>query len=188
MARFLSDEYDYARLSFADPLRVLERAFYEQIGADSGFGSLDKEDHLENEAGVSNVTRRRVLQTLGTEWGRQCIDPDIWVKIARKRIGELNGLYDCVVIDDVRFLNEYTAIRELGGEVWNIHRPDAGNLDTYHVSEGALNGNLFDRYILNDSTVTQLLARAENALFGLSHYAGPTKAEAQARHGDIYII
>lgn len=186
MARFLSDEYGYARVSFADPLRELEGLFYTLIGA-RGLYLDDKEALIQNEAGIPDVTRRKTLQTLGTEWGRHCIHPEVWVRIAMLQVGVHFDADECVVIDDVRFVNEYAAIKQLGGEVWTIRRPQADvPPSAKHLSEGALDGHLPDRGILNDSTVTQLLARAEEALINTSHYAGPTKAEVMARHGDIY--
>lgn len=175
VARFLSDEYGYVRVSFADPLRELEELFYKLIGA-TGLYMDDKEAAIENMAGIPNVTRRKVLQTLGTEWGRTCIHPEVWVRAALLKIGELFDAGESVVIDDVRFVNEYTAIRQLGGEVWTVHRPQTEvPPSAKHVSEGALDGYLSDRYLRNDSTVTQLLARAEEALINTSHYVGPTE-------------
>ena len=173
MARFLSDDYDYARVSFADPLRQLEGVFYTLIGA-RGLYLDDKEAAIQNDAGIPDVTRRKVLQTLGTEWGRTCIHPEVWVRAALHKIGQFFDNDESVVIDDVRFANEYAAIKQLGGEMWMVHRPDAvvpGSAS--HTSEGSLDGHLFDRYIVNNSTVTQLLARAEEALINTRHYCGP---------------
>lgn len=172
MARFLSDDYEYARVSFADPLRQLEGVFYTLIGA-RGLYLDDKEAPIENMAGIPNVTRRKVLQTLGTEWGRTCVHPEVWVRIALLNIGELFDAGETVVIDDVRFLNEYATIKQLGGEMWMINRPQSSVASSApHMSEGALTDQLFDRYILNDSTLTQLLARAEEALLNEGRHAG----------------
>lgn len=56
-----------------------------------------------------------LLQLLGTEWGRR-IDPDIWVKLAKIWIHSLPYQKDCVVIDDLRFRNEMSIIKEAFGD------------------------------------------------------------------------
>ena len=54
-----------------------------------------------------------------------------------------------VLIDDMRFPNEYHLIKELGGECWLIKRP--GNATTTsHPSEGGLDGYSFDRVLNNN--------------------------------------
>jgi hypothetical protein len=62
---------------------------------------------------------RRLLQLLGTEIGRQCIDENIWVN---KWLSVVHMADDDILIaDDVRFPNEIKAIRELNGTVLNIY-------------------------------------------------------------------
>ncbi len=68
------------------------------------------------------LTPRYAMQTLGTEWGRDCF-PDVWADLGIRRAQALPGT---VVITDCRFLNEAKAIIAAGGEVWRIVRPGAG--------------------------------------------------------------
>lgn len=81
------------------------------------------------------LTPRKMLQTLGTEWGRS-VSPNMWVERAimtakdilhfgyqyDRTIGitERKGSTDLVVISDGRFRNEILTVRELGGEVWKV--------------------------------------------------------------------
>ena len=65
---------------------------------------------------------RRLLQLLGTECGRECIGPDVWVDLWRRACIELPTDYDVYIIDDVRFLNEAAMIRELDGPVYEVRR------------------------------------------------------------------
>lgn len=59
------------------------------------------------------------LQILGTEWGRECIDKNIWVNCMYSFIKSINQNSDMffkdniVFIDDVRFLNELNMINSL---------------------------------------------------------------------------
>lgn len=63
-------------------------------------------------------TPRHAMQTLGTEWGRQLISPDFWVKLIEYEARH----HRKVVISDVRFPNEVDMIHRLNGEVALIDR------------------------------------------------------------------
>jgi len=69
------------------------------------------------------------MQTIGTEWGRNMIHPDIWVRAWEQSLPEDAD----VVVDDVRFPNEVAAIRRLGGDVIRICRD--GHEPGEHISE-----------------------------------------------------
>ncbi len=49
---------------------------------------------------------RRLLQTIGTEVGRDTVDKDVWIKAVQSR---MEGS-DIVISDDVRFMNESEAV------------------------------------------------------------------------------
>lgn len=104
---------------------------------------------------------RHMAQTLGTDWGRNLIDKDLWVNlvIAAKNRPNL------VVIDDVRFPNEFEAIKAEGGQVWRIYRPGQEPVND-HPSEGLLEGREFDEQIANDGSVGELEAKVIAALTG----------------------
>lgn len=104
---------------------------------------------------------RQLAQTLGTEWGRYLVDKDIWVKVLMNAPERPNLL----VIDDVRFENEYEAIKADGGQVWRITRPGV-EIATAHISEGALDGFEFDEEIINDGSYDDLEAKVKTALLG----------------------
>ena len=73
---------------------------------------LDKLEPIGCLTGAINT--RRLQQTLGTEWGRDLIGPDLWVDIWRRRVTA--PPLGPIVADDVRMLNEAAAVRSLGGE------------------------------------------------------------------------
>ena len=143
------------RVSFAAPLKRAVWNMLNDLGL-SGFRYVysDKEAIIP-ELGVS---ARHMMQTLGTEWGRACIHPDFWVMIARAETQLIMNDGGSVVIDDVRFANEATMIRELGGELWRIDRPSIA-YDGDHSSEGGLEDITPDRVIVNDGTIDQLLEK-----------------------------
>ena len=103
---------------------------------------------------------RRMLQLLGTEVGRRCWDEDVWVKHllrrveAQKRISGTSGPYG-VVITDVRFRNEFNALRAAGFLMIDVqapteflrikppengHTPFDGCCPYHHASERDLDG------------------------------------------------
>ncbi len=74
--------------------------------------------------GKKDAKGRRLLQLLGTECGRKCIDPNIWVDLwerATPAFGNTDGA-GVVIADDVRFDNELAAIHRLGGTVIEVRR------------------------------------------------------------------
>ena len=144
--------WDCERLSFADPLRIFSAQILSSLGYD-GFACLrDKKEEKITELGVSP---RQMMQTLGTEWGRSCIHPDLWVMVAAGAVQKQLKLGRNVVIDDVRFPNEAEMIRNLGGELWLVNRPGVV-YEGDHASEGALSEVEPDSLINNSGSLTQL--------------------------------
>ena len=94
--------------------------------------SRDREDGMQ-------ITRRIVMQLMGTEAMRNGLHLDIWVialELAIKR-GEY-AKYDYGLLTDCRFLNELNFVRRNGGKLVKIYRDgDATTLtdQTQHVSE-----------------------------------------------------
>lgn len=77
---------------------------------------------------------RVAMQTLGTEWGRECISPTLWVDAVRRQIEAWPSTK--YLITDVRFVNEAIMIRELGGVLIQVERPDAKTTEhSAHASE-----------------------------------------------------
>jgi hypothetical protein len=122
-----------AVLSFADPLRVMAMA----MGIDSKQLVLPELKHeVIPELGV---TPRHVLQSLGTEWGRKCIHPDVWVWAMQRQIerhvAEYHGSGDVLIfIDDCRFANEAQWILNHGGMLIEVER-DGVKYTGEHSSE-----------------------------------------------------
>lgn len=110
----------------------------------------------------AGVTPRYMMQTLGTEWGRNLIDPDLWVKaVMRDAVAAVANGY-AVAFADVRFPNEAQAIRDLDGIIIQIERPGTGG-DT-HVSEKGLPPELIDDTVVNDGTPQDLYNRVLDVL------------------------
>jgi len=95
------------------------------------------------------------MQTLGTEWGRSCVHPNLWEMLAES---QAKGLVDSgfsVIFDDVRFPNEAEMIHRLGGELWLVDRPGVV-YEGEHASEGALADVLPDVVVHNSGSLEHL--------------------------------
>ena len=136
-AKFLAGENGVV-LSFATPIKHMLRTL---VAHEYVFGSKKNEmTHL-------GVTGRVLLQTLGTEWGRETIDQDIWVKAMKHILTDtMFDEYHPVVIDDLRFENEAKMVRELGGEIWEIDRKNFTPANDNHISEAGVEN--VDRKVL----------------------------------------
>lgn len=95
---------------------------------------------------LSDKSGRELMQSLGTEWGRDIVHKDFWVTIASGKLERMLGappnstdtLQIKAVYDDVRFQNEVDMIRGYGGIVVHIERPllkTASDTTTNHASE-----------------------------------------------------
>lgn len=165
VARFLTAR-GCERISFADPLRSMVCSLLLDLGYDSGQAHdwlHDRKEQILPELGVSP---RHLLRTLGTEWGRDCVHPTLWLLIWHARISG----YSKVVVDDVRFPNEAESLRQRGGVLWRIDRPDHQRA-AEHRSDDALADWTFDRVIVNDGTLAELASQAEAAYHELSQKA-----------------
>lgn len=146
------------RYSFADPLRAMVRAGW---GVDAGdpYWQRHKEEPVSEFCGRS---LRHVLQTLGTEWGREHIHPDAWVRLAAD---ELATRGPGMVIADVRFGNEATWIRGVGGLLIHLTRPDAAAVRS-HASERGVAREPDEPLIVNDGCIEELYEAVHDIIHG----------------------
>ena len=116
IAQALVDRGLAQRVRFAGPLKdglVAMGLSREQVD-----GALkETPSHL-----LCGATPRHAMQTLGTEWGRNMIGPDVWVRLTMHRVDDLLASGVNVIIDDVRFDNEAEAIRERDGQLVTLVR------------------------------------------------------------------
>lgn len=151
-------DYSAASYAFADPL-------YAAVSVITGLSVADLQNRAtkERDLGWLPASPRRLLQTIGTEWGRETIHPMIWIMATLRRIDAERP--HLAVITDVRFENEAEAIHERGGAVWKIVRPGAGLAGDAgsHSSEAGIPDHLVDDEILNDGPLATLDQRLDEA-------------------------
>jgi hypothetical protein len=135
------------KLSFATPLKKMLATL---IGEDLVF---EKDKEIVHP--ILGKSTRYALQTLGTEWGRNLINPDIWANYLKHRIQYEIGINKIIIIDDVRFENEVKTVQDLGGTVIAINNPQLKTLSN-HESE-QLDLTKFDTFInnMNEASTTE---------------------------------
>ena len=156
VANVLKRRFGFKAVKFAGVLKAMTFVFLKSAGFDEEtvFRMIDGD--LKNIDSIGpGLSPRRVMQTLGTEWGRDCIAESIWTDLAVGQATTLNGAGSNVIIDDLRFPNEYDALVAKDFEIWKIVRP--GTIATTdHPSEGLLDHHEFDVVIENDGTLEDL--------------------------------
>ncbi len=166
----LERDHSFVSIKFADVLKRMIRVLLtEGMGISSTHARRYTDGDLkETVIPFFGVSCRHMMQTLGTDWGRALIKPTIWIDVAKARIQEQIDLGCSVVVDDMRFPNEYDAIVALGGTVIRVVRP--GLVDaTGHVSEGALDRHQFDLEMANNGSLEDWQRSAGWLVRRLSH-------------------
>jgi hypothetical protein len=154
LANLLAERYGLLHTSFAAPIREFTANL---LGGTLEQLEVEKESPI---AWLDGKTPRFIMQTMGTDWARQMVCHDIWVRVCMRKVSGAGR----AVISDVRFPNEAKAIRDAGGHVIRLHRWDGAKYDG-HISELPLNDSLIDCELTNDfDNPTELLNAAEAAL------------------------
>ncbi len=159
-ARHLLLSHDFITYSFAEPLKEMGEVLLAALGLtlDEIYEVYEGKEQVIHPIGV---TWRQLLQTLGTEWGRTHIHPDLWVMCAREFF-EQNRHCD-IVIDDVRFENEAALIREMGGVIIHVFRNT--DLVDDHSSERGIKPVAPDFVCTNEGSIDSFQSDLDNLVW-----------------------
>lgn len=187
-ANYLERCHGYKRQHIAEPLREMLRVLLRRFGmADELIDRYLTGELKEQVIPCLGVTSRSAQITLGTEWGREQVDTDLWARLWAHEV----SAFDRPMNDSVRFPNEEREIRSIGGAtiliaragthpvafkwgvvgkllyrcfgmMWGVHdseRTDRLNPD--YVLEN--NGSLDELYRRLDSIIAELYLNSLNA-------------------------
>lgn len=144
-AKHLCRHLGFVKHSFADPLKTMTFHFIKSFG----YKDIEAHRFMDEDKAVTipsiGRSARWIMQTLGTEWGRNLINGHCWVKAEALRLQ--NTLDQRIVFDDVRFENEADLIRSLGGVIIHITRKSE-DID-HHASERGIAFNIKDLVLAN---------------------------------------
>lgn len=135
-------------VKFAQPLYDMQEFVYRRISS----------VHVRPETFIKD---RKLLQWLGTEWGRDSISTNLWVDIWKAAVTsiQLENPRAVIVCDDVRFDNEGETLKSMGGHTIKIVSNRAGDrINTQagianHKSEAGIRKELLDFVVDNNDTV-----------------------------------
>jgi len=148
-ADYLVKRFAFKRFAFADAIRDGIKAIF-------GLTDAELNDRILKEKEIPWIGRspRYLAQRLGTEFGRNQVQDDIWIRVLSERVRR--SQWHQVVISDVRFENEAAWIRSQGGQIIHIKRPGDEISESGHPSENGIAVMPGDLVIDNASTLAFL--------------------------------
>jgi len=182
VASYIKEYVIASRVSFAEPVRDVCRAYF---GWDDDWLLGEKKETVDPYWGISP---RQAMQYLGTEVGRVGLgenypefkaitDDRIWIKSAQQKIRvksekeyvEKFGKISAFVIPDMRFLNEYDAMKDMeseGYKVVTIGVRRNGLPSDSHASEREIKYCVekCDFILNNDCTISNLQKKAHEVI------------------------
>jgi hypothetical protein len=129
LAALLERDKNYIRTSFAYPLKKMLTEFVIIQGCPYNDAISMFYGDLKNTPSdyFLGKTPRYAMQTLGAEWGRDLIHPDLWSNAWRNKVSTLLSKNFNIVVDDLRFLTEEKIIRTFENTtIVRIHRVVGG--------------------------------------------------------------
>lgn len=162
-ARHLYREHGLYHYAFAAPLRGM-------VAGLLGEAHWSDREWKERPVDWIGKSPRELLQTLGTEWGRNLVHPHLWVLKAEQvwnRIDRTSKHYNGMVISDVRFPNEADWIHSQGGVLIEILRPDAAPVAAHASEQQDLRS--FSRLTINNSGTIGELQHAIDTIMVKEH-------------------
>lgn len=149
VADIIKNHIGGTRYSFAAPIYAMMAA----IGFDFKDPLWDglKEEPI---AGLGK-SPRQMLQTLGTEWGRELVHEELWIRLADIKLDYSSRM----IISDVRFDNEANWIRR-NGLIFRVIRPDV-ELVNPHKSEAGITYRDCDITVENTGDLKELKRKVE---------------------------
>lgn len=151
----LVSHYGFVKCSFAGPLKAMLKA----IGVDCENRETKELPHQ-----VFGVSPRRMAQTLGTEWMRNSVVQDGWIRLAEQFVQQVQDVQG-VVFQDVRFENEATFIRSQGTLIHIEGR--MVEAVAAHESEKGIVFRDVDRCLLNNKTIDVAFRRLQDIMLDL---------------------
>jgi len=144
----------HVRIAFADKLKASAAALFDVdpelwnewkndpdvvVYLTDGYREINSDyGNLQEPNVIAELNARQFLQRFGTEAHREIFGYDFWVDQALKEIdGKVFPNPILVTITDVRFENEFEAIKNRGGVVIHVVGPQA---EATHASEQPLEG------------------------------------------------
>jgi len=168
LANVLVEQHGFRRIPFAAVLKDMTVELLAALGySDSRAAEVVERDKGHEIDVLDGVTARHIMQTLGTDWGRKLVHPEVWVRAWQGRVTTALAAGLDVVADDVRFPNELAAVEQLGGLTVRVVRPGViRGPESQHASEGQLDEAMVDEVLQIPELLPDSLQRVMASLAG----------------------
>ena len=162
VSKYLESAHGYTPTKFAAPLKNMLAVLLCSTGIADETNFMDFLDGDLKEVPIEllgGVTPRKLMQTLGSEWGRDMIHEDLWV---RTWFGGVTNFTDPLIsVDDLRYENEAQTIRAMGGRIIHLYRTDLARDAGEHPSENGLTVLPTDSTIFNNGSQADLYEKLD---------------------------
>jgi len=152
-------ERSWVIMAFAAPLKQMIRSLLSNLQHDNREAEKIalqlREFPKEEVIPYPGKSPRQLMQTLGTEWGREMVCDDLWIQCFKAGVARARGLYpDCnIAVTDLRFPNEEKCIREMGGTIIHIVHSSRKDVASHKSEEQPI---FADHVIYNDGSLEDL--------------------------------
>lgn len=159
IANHLVSKHKYLRQSFADPPRRFVANLLGLHFADLVGGPL-KERPIE---WLDGKSPRQMMQTLGDDWGRDLIHPELWIRVALRKACRTLAMHPGtnIVFPAVHSDHEASAIRAAGGVILHVTRPGFG-VEHPHPGEQCVTERPDDLHARNHGSMARLWSQAND--------------------------
>ena len=173
-ARYLRNHHGYKQTSFASALKCGIESMFD-IDIETLEATHSKDDIIPS----LGCSLRKLYQTLGTDWGRNMIGIDIWIKQLHQQIERWPGTN--VVVSDVRFENEAQYIRNQGGVIIHLLSTRAPRTRKHISEQGVMQS--YNEFSINADS-DDMCAQLNQVIELINHGAEPEPTPTPARSAD----
>lgn len=126
VANILQEEFkenNFLIDSFAKPVKDIASIIFnwnrDMLEGNTKESRAWREQKDENWSNILNkeIIPRKILQLIGTEFGRELLGNNIWIESLKERYQNKN-----IIISDIRFQNEAEEIKKIGGILIRVNR------------------------------------------------------------------
>ena len=166
----------YVKHNLAHPIKAALNAMF-------GWGPAHWENREWKDSPIDWLghSPRYIAQTLGTEWGRELIDGEVWLKVAQRKYAKIAGAGTMsggrivgmgMIVPDIRFENEAAWIKDEGGLLLEVQRPGHETISqSEHASERGIPAEYIDAVIINDGPPSKMISDARKILWASSGFS-----------------
>ncbi len=164
IAKYLTQTHRFEHIKLSCPFKDMLHVLYHHMGIpDADILSMMEGSLKDTTIAELGKNPREMMISLGQEWGRGLVHPDIWVTVAEMRMSRKASGAKGFIIDDVRQPNEWDMLDRIGAIKVRVDRDT--NLGTFAV-DGLLSEKEPDAVILNDGDKRALYRAIDRVLIG----------------------